>query len=53
MLSPGTSMLLLAVSKVTPKQAVEAVSQYGGIAQTCPLTAGRMSDLSVSLDAHA
>ena len=53
MLSPGTSMLLIAVSNVRPEQAFEAVSQYGGLAVTSHLTTDRMSGLPVALDAHA
>jgi|GEM_PF-1097737 len=48
LLRPGSSVLLVAVRRITQETVLTAVSQYGGKALTCPLGAEAPSSLSPS-----
>jgi uncharacterized membrane protein len=50
LLKPGTSMLLVALERVSPEMLAQAVSQYGGTSLTCPLSADGTSELWETLD---
>jgi len=45
LLRPGTSVLLVAVRRVTPETVLAAVSQYDGESLTCPLGADATAGL--------
>ncbi len=45
LLRPGSSVLLVAVRRVTRETVLATVSQYGGKPLTCPLAAGPTAGL--------
>ena len=53
MLQPGTSALFIAVEKVTPDSAVEALSQYGGTVRRSSLSKEAEAELQEQLHGAA
>lgn len=53
MLQPGTSMLFMVVERVTPDEAVEALSRYGGTVLTSALSSEAGSELQEHLHGNA
>ena len=52
MLTPGTSLLFVAVDRARPKRATEALSQYGGSGLKCSIANDGMAELRDALDAN-